>query len=197
LDGRLVSSMVMSSTTTSLPAAPLRIDHLSKHFGRGRRRVTALQAGGVSGVELPTDLLADAQAPPGARGAAGISPLSIAVEAPDLQYIGGGAIGGVNLAQVLDMGVVAGQLNTLRAGQIAVSVLEADSGSLGVRLGSAVTVYLPDGTPYQATVSAVYSRSLTLATCSSRPRSPPATPAPRPAVHRSWSAPPTPGRWQR
>ena len=34
--------MVMSRTTTASSNAPLRIDHLSKHFGRGRRRVTAL-----------------------------------------------------------------------------------------------------------------------------------------------------------
>jgi putative ABC transport system ATP-binding protein len=32
----------MSGTTTTPSGAPLRIDHLSKHFGRGRRRVTAL-----------------------------------------------------------------------------------------------------------------------------------------------------------
>jgi putative ABC transport system ATP-binding protein len=32
----------MSSPTTSRPAAPLRVEHLSRHFGRGRSRVTAL-----------------------------------------------------------------------------------------------------------------------------------------------------------
>jgi len=32
----------MSDTTTALSGAPLRIDHLSKHFGRRRGRVTAL-----------------------------------------------------------------------------------------------------------------------------------------------------------
>ena len=31
---------------------------------------------------------------------------------------------------------------------------------MGVHIGSRVTVYLPDGTPYRATVSAVYARSL-------------------------------------
>jgi putative ABC transport system permease protein len=94
--------------------------------------------------------------------AAGISPVSLAVEDPALEYISGAAIAGAGLAQVLDMDVVAGQLNTLRPGQVAVSALEASAGSLGVRLGSALTVYLPDGTPYQATVSAIYGRSLPL-----------------------------------
>jgi putative ABC transport system ATP-binding protein len=32
----------MSDTTAALPGAPVRIDHLSKHFGRRRGRVTAL-----------------------------------------------------------------------------------------------------------------------------------------------------------
>ena len=40
------------------------------------------------------------------------------------------------------------------------SKLEADPGAMGVHVGSRVTVYLPDGTPYRATVSAVYARSL-------------------------------------
>ena len=31
---------------------------------------------------------------------------------------------------------------------------------MGVHVGSRVTAYLPDGTPYRATVSAVYARSL-------------------------------------
>jgi putative ABC transport system permease protein len=47
-----------------------------------------------------------------------------------------------------------------RPGQIAVSALEAGSGALGVHTGSRITVYLPDGTPYHATVSTIYSRSL-------------------------------------
>jgi len=40
--------------------------------------------------------------------------------------------------------------------------MEAAGGALGVHLGSRVTLYLPDGTPYTATVSAIYSRSLAI-----------------------------------
>jgi putative ABC transport system permease protein len=125
------------------------------------RASTVLQADGAPGGVLPGGLFADAQALPGTRGAAGISAVSLAVEDPTLEYISGAAISGANLTQVLDMGVVAGQLNTLRPGQVAVSAIEASTG-LGVKLGSAVTVYLPDGTPYRATVSAIYARSLPL-----------------------------------
>ena len=126
------------------------------------RARTVLEAGSAPGGVLPGGLLADARGWPGARGAAGISPVSLAVTDPSLEYIGGAAITGADLAQVLDMDVVAGQLNTLRPGQVAVSALEASAQTLGVRLGSAVTVYLPDGTPYRATVSAIYARSLAL-----------------------------------
>jgi putative ABC transport system permease protein len=56
--------------------------------------------------------------------------------------------------------VTAGSLAAPRPGQIAVSALEAGSSSLNVRTGSRITVYLPDGTPYHATVSAIYRRSL-------------------------------------
>jgi putative ABC transport system permease protein len=125
------------------------------------RAGTVLQAGGTPGGVLPSGLLAHVQALPGARGAAGISPVSLAVTDPGPEYISGAAIAGADLAQVLNMGVVAGQLHTLRPGQLAVSELEAQT-ALGVKLGSAVTVYLPDGTPYQATVSAIYARSLPL-----------------------------------
>ncbi|HUN38492.1 MAG TPA: FtsX-like permease family protein, partial [Trebonia sp.] len=126
------------------------------------RASTVLQADGATGGVVPAKLLADAQALPGTRGAAGISAVSLAVADPSLEYIGGAAIGGADLARMLDMGVVAGQLNTLRPGQVAVSQIEAATGALGVRLGSQVTLYLPDGTLYRATVSAIYSRSLAL-----------------------------------
>jgi len=126
------------------------------------RAGTVLQASGAPGGVVPSGLLADAQALPGGRGAAGISAVSLAVEDPALEYISGAAIAGTNPTQVLDMDVVTGQLTTLRPGQVAVSALEASAGTLGVRLGSPLTVYLPDGTPYLATVSAIYARGLAL-----------------------------------
>lgn len=97
---------------------------------------------------------------PGATAAAGISPLSIAVEDPDLDSQSGVAVAGGPISRLLDLDVVSGSLDRLGPGQIAISELEASNGVMGVHLGSKVTVYLPDGTPYAATVSAVYARSL-------------------------------------
>ena len=123
----------------------------------------AVTAGQVlSGTGLDDGVLAAARALPGVRAAAGVTALQIGVTDPDLEYIGGEAVSAGPLGQVLDLGVASGDLSRLRPGQVAVSAVEASSDGMGVRLGSRVTVYLPDGTPYRATVSAVYQRSLAL-----------------------------------
>jgi len=89
-----------------------------------------------------------------------VAPVSVGAADPDLEQIYGEAVAGGPLNQVLDLGVTAGQLTSLHPGQIAVSALEAGSGAMGVHLGSRITVYLADGTPYHATVSALYRKSL-------------------------------------
>jgi putative ABC transport system permease protein len=129
--------------------------------------VTATQAAStvtadrvVSGPGLTGGALRQVRALPGVRAAAGVSPLTLAAADPDLEQVYGEAVAGGPLGQVLDLGVTSGRLTELRPGQIAVSKLESDPGAMGVHVGSRLTVYLPDGTPYRATVSAVYARSL-------------------------------------
>jgi putative ABC transport system permease protein len=166
LPRRAASAVIPVAMAVGLIAA-IAFSNTSIAHAATAQSAAAVRAGAVlqtsaPGSVLPGGLLADVQALSGARDAAGISPVSFAVEDPALEYISSTAIGGADLAQVLNMGVVAGQLDTLRPGQVAVSALEASAGTLGVRLGSTVTVYLPDGTPYRATVSAVYARSLAL-----------------------------------
>ena len=114
----------------------------------------------ITGPDLTAASLDHLTSLPRVSAAAGVTPVSVAVTDPDLDQIYGEAVAGGPLNQVLDLGVSAGQLTTLRPGQVAVSVLEAGSGELGVHLGSRVTLYLPDGTPYHATVSALYRKSL-------------------------------------
>jgi putative ABC transport system permease protein len=94
------------------------------------------------------------------HAAAGVAPVTVAATDPDLEQVYGEALAGGPLNRVLDLGVTSGSLSALRPGQIAVSSMEAGAGTMGVHVGSRVTVYLPDGTPYRATVSAVYARSL-------------------------------------
>ena len=128
---------------------------------------TSVQAGStvtagrvISGTGLGPGALRQVLARPGVRAAAGLAPVSVAATDPDLEQVYGEAVAGGPLDRVLDLGVTSGGLSELRPGQIAVSSMEAAPGAMGVRVGSRVTVYLPDGTPYKATVSAVYARSL-------------------------------------
>jgi putative ABC transport system permease protein len=114
----------------------------------------------ISGTGLTDGTLRTIQNQPGVRAAAGVAPVTLAAADPDLEPVYGEAVAGGPVSQVLNLGVTAGSLGSLKPGQIAVSALEAASGDLGVHLGSEVTVYLPDGTPYRATVSAIYARSL-------------------------------------
>ena len=114
----------------------------------------------ITGPQLIDGTLDHLRSLPQVSAAAGVAPVSVAATDPDLEQVYGEAVAGGPLNRVLDLGVTAGQLTSLRPGQIAVSVLEAGSGDLGVHLGSRITVYLPDGTPYHATISALYRKSL-------------------------------------
>jgi putative ABC transport system permease protein len=116
----------------------------------------------LTGADLSAATLRQVRALPGVRAAAGVTPLSAAVTDPDLDQDYGAAVTGGPLGQLLDLGVTSGSVAAPRPGQIAVSALEAGSSALNVHTGSRITVYLPDGTPYDATVSAIYSRSLAL-----------------------------------
>jgi putative ABC transport system permease protein len=114
----------------------------------------------LTGTGLTAGTLRQVQALPGVRAAAGVTPVSAEVTDPDLDQVYGEAVTSGPLAQLLDLGVTSGDQAAPRPGQVAVSALEAGSGALNVHAGSEVTVYLPDGTPYRATVSAIYDRSL-------------------------------------
>ncbi|HSZ40474.1 MAG TPA: FtsX-like permease family protein [Trebonia sp.] len=116
----------------------------------------------LTGNGLNDQVLAAVRAVPGVRAAVGVSALNVGVTDPDLEFIGGEAVSAGQVSRVLDLGVHDGRLSALRPGQVAVSAIEASGGTLGVHVGSKITVYLPDGTPYRATVSAIYQRSLAL-----------------------------------
>jgi putative ABC transport system permease protein len=131
-----------------------------QHVTAGQASTTVTADNVLSGADLTAATLRQVRALPGVTAAAGVMPLSAAVTDPDLDQAYGEAVTGGPLGRLLDLGVTSGSAAAPRPGQIAVSALEAGSTALNVRTGSKITVYLPDGTPYHATVSAIYSRSL-------------------------------------
>ena len=120
--------------------------------------VTASQV--LSGPGLTPAVLDRVSSRPGVRAAAGVAPITVIGADPDLEQLYGQAVAGAPFSQVMNLGLTSGRLTALRPGQIAVSALEAGSGELNVHVGSPLTVWLADGTPYRARVSAIYSRSL-------------------------------------
>lgn len=125
--------------------------------GQSARAVTASSV--LAGPGLNQRVLTAARGVPGVRAAVGIGALNVGVTDPDLEFIGGEAVSGGSLNHVLNLD---GPLSSLRPGQVAISAMEASSALMHVHLGARITVYLPDGTPYRATVSAIYRRSLAL-----------------------------------
>jgi putative ABC transport system permease protein len=116
----------------------------------------------LAGSGLDDRLLTQARDLPGVRAAVGITALDIGVTDPNLELLGGEAVSAAAISQVLSLGVASGSLAGLKPGQIAISTMEASDGEMGVHVGARITVYLPDGTQYRATVSAIYRRSLAL-----------------------------------
>jgi len=139
---------------------PVALDDVTKRYGR-RSGVAALERVSLSFAagSFTAVLGVSGSGKSGVRAAAGVAPVALAAADPDLEQVYGEAVAGP-LGRVLDLGVTSGRLTALRPGQVAVSTLEAASGAMGVHVGSRLTVYLPDGTPYRATVSVLYARSL-------------------------------------
>jgi putative ABC transport system permease protein len=124
-----------------------------------RQRLTAAEVVTAPGPGLSAAALAVVGRGPGVRDAVGLTPTQISVTDPDLETISGEVVSGGSLPGVLNLNVTAGSLRDLRPGHIALSAVEASQGSMNVHVGSTVTVWLPDGTPYRARVSGIFSRS--------------------------------------
>jgi putative ABC transport system permease protein len=157
---RAASAVIPVAMAVAMVGSVYFADASIKHAAASQAASTVTAGHVLSGSGLTAATLRQVRALPGVRAAAGVTPVSAAVTDPDLEQVYGEAVTAGPLGQLLDLGVTSGSQAAPDPGQIAVSALEAGHGALGVRTGSTVTVYLPDGTPYRATVSAIYDRSL-------------------------------------
>ncbi len=157
---RAASAVIPVALATAMVGSVYFADASIAHATGAQAADTVTAGHVISGTGLTDAALRQVRSLPDVQAAAGLAPVTMAATDPDLEQVYGEAVAGGSFGQVLDLGVTSGTLNALRPGQIAVSALEAAPGVLGVHMGSRVAVYLPDGTPYRATVSAVYDRSL-------------------------------------
>jgi putative ABC transport system permease protein len=159
---RAASAVIPVALAVAMIGTVYFADTSIEHATSGQASSTVTAGHVLTGSDLTAATLRQVRALPGVRAAAGVTPISAAVTDPDLDQEYGAAVTGGALGRLLDLGVTSGTVAAPRPGQIAVSALEAGSSALNVHTGSRITVYLPDGTPYAATVSAIYSRSLAL-----------------------------------
>ena len=157
---RAASAVIPVAMAVAMVGTIYFVNTSIQHATASQAASTVTAGNVLTGADLTAATLRQVQALPGVRAAAGVTPVSAEVTDPDLDQAYGEAVTGGPLGQLLDLGVTSGRPAAPRPGQIAVSALEADSSALNVHTGSRITVYLPDGTPYRATVSAIYSRSL-------------------------------------
>jgi putative ABC transport system permease protein len=123
------------------------------------QRLTAAEVVTAPGPGVSPTTLAAIGHQPGVRDAVGLTPAQITVTDPDLDTLAGEVVSGGSLPGVLSLDVTAGSLAHLGPGQIALSAVEASAGEMHVHVGSAITAWLPDGSPYHARVSAIFARS--------------------------------------
>jgi putative ABC transport system permease protein len=158
---RMASAMLPIALSLSFAGTVYFLDASLGHTAvvQQSQRLTAAQVVTAPGPGLALPAVTAIERLPGARGAVGLTSAPITVADPDLDTISGEVVSGGSLPDVLNLQVTAGQLARLGPGQVAVSAVEASAAGMNTRVGDRITVWLPDGAPYRATVSAIYSRS--------------------------------------
>jgi putative ABC transport system permease protein len=161
LPRRMASAILPVALSLSFAGTVYFLDSTAGHTAdvqEGQRLIAATIVTAPGPGVSPTALAAVGRRP-GVRDAIGLTPAQITVTDPDLDTISGEVVTGGSLPGVLNLDVTAGSLSRLRPGQVAVSAVEASAGYMDVHVGSSITAWLPDGSPYRARVSAIFARS--------------------------------------
>jgi putative ABC transport system permease protein len=159
---RIASAVIPVALCVAMVGAVYFVNATAAHAAltQGKQRLVADEVVTAPGAGLGPAALAAVRAQAGVADAVGLAPANIGVLDPSLDPDTGEAVTGGALAPVLDPGVDAGTLGGFGPGDVALSTQEAGPGQMGVHVGEMVTIYLSDGTPYRARLTALYSRSL-------------------------------------
>ena len=161
---RIASAVIPVALAVAMVGTVYFVDTTVAHAAitQGRQRLVADAVVTAPGAGLGPAALVAVKAEPGVRAAVGLAPANVGVLDPDLDPDTGEVVSAGSLPAVLAPGVATGSLDRFGPGDVAVSTQEGGTNAMGVRVGQTTTIYLADGTPYRARVTAMYSRSIGL-----------------------------------
>jgi putative ABC transport system permease protein len=159
---RIASAVIPVALAVAMVGTVYFVDTTIAHAAvtQGKQRLVADQVVTAPGPGLAQGALAAIKAQPGVRSAVGLAAANVGLFDPDLEADTGEVVSPGSLTAVLAPGVVSGSLDRFGPGDVAVSTQEGGSGVMGVHVGEMTTIYLADGTPYRARVTAMYSDSI-------------------------------------
>jgi putative ABC transport system permease protein len=156
-----MASLVAVAVAVAFVGVVTAIDATQKHVSvdQGRQQLLASAVVSAPGAGLSPAALAAIARTPGVSTAVGATSTDVFVPDPGNDLTDGELVTPGPLDQVLNLRVVAGTFRHFGPGDIALSRLQAGNGAVGAHIGERITAYLSDGTPYRATVTAIYFRS--------------------------------------
>lgn len=159
---RMASAVVPVALAVAFTSAVYLIDATQAHAAaaQARQRLTAEAVLSAPGPGLTPGALAAVRAVPGVSAAAGTTPTTVYAPYPGDETTAAEAVTPGPLTRLLNLNVIDGSLRNFGTGDIALSKLVAGRDAIGAHVGERITVYLADGTPYRAMVTAIYARSL-------------------------------------
>jgi putative ABC transport system permease protein len=158
---RVTAAVVAVSLAVAFVGVVTVIDATEQHVSvvQGRQQLVADAVVSAPGPGLSPAALAAIARTPGVSTAIGATSTDVFVPDPGNDLTDGELVSRGPLDKVLDLRVVAGTFRHFGPGDIALSRLQAGNGAVGAHVGQRITAYLSDGTPYRATVTAIYFRS--------------------------------------
>jgi putative ABC transport system permease protein len=158
---RVTAAVVSVAIAVAFVGVVSAIDATEQHVSvvQGRQQLIADAVVTAPGPGLSPGALAAIATTPGVSTAIGATSTGVFVPDPGNDLTDGELVSPGQLDAVLDLRVVAGTFRDFGPGDIALSRLQAGNGAVGAHIGERITTYLADGTPYRATVTAIYFRS--------------------------------------
>ena len=159
---RAAAALASIALAVTFTGAIYVIDASQAHAAavQGNERLTAAAVVSAPGPGLSLAALPDIAGQPGVAAAVGLTPTTVFVPYPGNPSASAEAVSGGPLAGLLNLKVSSGTLRGFGPGDIALSSLVTGKTAVNVQVGQAITAYLADGTPYRATVTAIYDQSL-------------------------------------